>query len=293
MAWKLFRIILIETHNSCTRSCWFCKFGHDRPEPRTRMGWSTIERIINNLSSLNYSGRISWFLTNEPLLDTRMTRIIRATRQACPSAFLSLITNGDLLTNETYNELRDAGLDALGVSAYDDATLARVARIEDRRCLRIIDMRQPKSLRLENRGGNIQINHQYFDADTARFSTRGCSRPSTTMAVNVNGQVVLCCADLYGDIVMGDVHNESLESIWNGPGFVHYRQNLATLGRASLDLCCDCSHDGSSSRIDYPLQGQVERSVRQILVPVQALVRNRRAALREKTDDLKHGSVCA
>src|SRR5687768_12218446 len=29
----LFDVILIETHNECTRTCWFCKFGQDRQDP--------------------------------------------------------------------------------------------------------------------------------------------------------------------------------------------------------------------------------------------------------------------
>jgi radical SAM protein with 4Fe4S-binding SPASM domain len=252
------------------------------------MGWPMIERIIENLSRLNYSGRVSWFLTNEPLLDARMPEIVQRTRRACPRAFLSLVTNGDLLTSDLYAELKQAGLDALGVTAYDEHTLSRMAAISPDRGLRIINMCNSAGLQLENRAGNIKVNQHYFTRDKVRFSTRSCTRPFTTMAISAQGHVVLCCADLYADVVMGNVTCDSLEDIWNSSGFAHYRQTLVTAGRDSLHLCRECSHDGSSSRITYPLQGQLERSLRQALVPLQTLVRDRRASLRAAVTEHEH-----
>jgi 2-iminoacetate synthase ThiH len=47
----LFNVILIETHNQCTRTCWFCKFGQERQDPHTlQMNWQTIERIVGNIA---------------------------------------------------------------------------------------------------------------------------------------------------------------------------------------------------------------------------------------------------
>jgi 2-iminoacetate synthase ThiH len=47
MAVPLFKIILIETLNVCTRDCWFCKFGQERQDPgRFEMSWDTIEQIV-------------------------------------------------------------------------------------------------------------------------------------------------------------------------------------------------------------------------------------------------------
>ena len=58
----LFDVILIETHNACTRTCWFCKFGQARQDPQPlEMTWSTIKRILFNVRDLDYRGRISWF----------------------------------------------------------------------------------------------------------------------------------------------------------------------------------------------------------------------------------------
>ena len=108
----LFNIISVETLGFCNRACWFCKFGQDREDrPPVRMRWETIERIVLNLEDLQYRGRLSWFCINEPLLDKRMTEILRFSRSRLPYAPLTLNTNGDLLTEDRYFELRAAGLD--------------------------------------------------------------------------------------------------------------------------------------------------------------------------------------
>jgi len=251
----LFNVVLIETVNTCTRECWFCKFGQRRQDDgRAQMDWATIRRILENLRDLNYGGRISWFWINEPLLDTRMGDILELTRELCPRAFLSLITNGDLLDDTLYRELRARGLDALGVSIYDDRAMARIQRLQRDERLVILDMRQPGRGQLENRAGNIHQRPRTFAAAQRRFAAGACERPSTMLTINPKGQVVLCCSDMYSDVVMGDVHSQRLEEIWNCEAFQSYRVRLQTAGRRGLKLCDGCSYSGAASPVLYPLR---------------------------------------
>ena len=250
----LFDVILIETQNECTRTCWFCKFGQERQDAeRSQMSWPTIERIVGNLRDLNYRGRISWFWINEPLMDSRIVEIIRYTRQQCPDAFISLVTNGDLLTDALYKDLRRNGLDALGISLYDNPAAERSAEIEQDGRLVLMDMRHVRVPPLENRGGNIKRHARLFVEPQRREQHTSCGRPFRMMTVNARGQVVLCCADLYSDVVMGDVTTDRLEAIWNGDAFQAYRIQLSNRGRQGLPLCSDCSYDGGASAVRYPL----------------------------------------
>jgi len=249
----LFKAILVETKNICTRTCWFCKYGQERQDDsRVEMDWKTIRLIVENLRDLEYDGRVSWFWINEPLMDKRMVEILRLTRDRVPKAFLSLITNGDLLTRESYATLRAAGLDALGVSAYDEKTMARAAEIADSR-LAIIDMRSPGPGMIQNRAGNVRQKAEIFRPALEKYFTKSCERPFTMLTMNPRGQVVLCCDDMYSDVVMGDVHTQRLEEIWNGSGFRHYREALRSWGRAGLKLCENCSSPGWPATSHYPL----------------------------------------
>jgi radical SAM protein with 4Fe4S-binding SPASM domain len=249
----LFNVILIETHNACTRACWFCKFGQKRQDAAaSKMDWPTIERIVGNLRDLDYAGRISWFWINEPLMDARMPEILSYTRRQCPRAFLSLVTNGDLLTDALYRDLRRSGLGALGVSIYDNRAAERVGRLCDDDRLVLIDMRKARPGRLDNRGGNIKP-ERLFHAAQQKVLDLGCDRPFNMMTINARGQVVLCCSDLYSDLVMGDAASERLEHIWNNERFRQYRSHLAERGRRGLRLCEACSYRGNASTTHYPL----------------------------------------
>jgi radical SAM protein with 4Fe4S-binding SPASM domain len=157
-----------------------------------------------------------------------------------------------LLTAKSYDALKRAGLDGLGVSVYDDDTFERVTRLVDER-LAIMDMRRAAPGRLENRGGNIKQRPAEFEHYRRRYSSRSCARPFNMMTINARGQAVLCCADMYSDVVMGDVRSEPLEDIWNNAAFERYRKALETNGREGLKLCRECSYPGNTSSVRYPL----------------------------------------
>jgi radical SAM protein with 4Fe4S-binding SPASM domain len=253
MGLPLFKSILIETLNVCTRNCWFCKFGQERQDPgRLEMPWETIERIVYNLRDLDFRGRISWFWINEPLMDKRLDKILQLTRENCPRAFLSLVTNGDLLSPERYALLRQSGLDALGVSVYDDETFAKIQPLKNRG-LAILDMRGPHPVRLENRAGGVKQNPAAFEDDKRQSLHRSCDRPFSGLTINAKGQAVLCCSDMYSDVVVGDVREQRLEEIWAGDRFEAYRKKLKESGRSGLKLCEECSYSGQGYSVYYPL----------------------------------------
>jgi radical SAM protein with 4Fe4S-binding SPASM domain len=249
---ELFRALLIETRNTCTRKCWFCKFGQERQdEAVSQMDWVIINKILENLRALQYSGRISWYNINEPLLDRRMVEIVRMTREYCPRAFISLATNGDLLDDSLYCDLKTNGLDALGVSIYDSKTFEKVKKLADRQMV-LIDMRSVGEELLENRGGGIRKEILAFERDRIRYQNCACERPFGMMVVNSRGKVVLCCDDMYGDVIMGDVLLQNLEQIWNNEKFAFYRKALNQEGRRNLQLCRECSYSGDGFRPFFP-----------------------------------------
>ena len=54
----------------------------------------TVEKIINELSEVNYNNRLSFYNNNEPFLDKRIYSFIQIARNKLPKAFLELKTNG-------------------------------------------------------------------------------------------------------------------------------------------------------------------------------------------------------
>jgi radical SAM protein with 4Fe4S-binding SPASM domain len=270
---KIFTIIEIETHNRCTRHCWFCKHGQkSRNSSRLLLPDEVIERIAENLHDLNYAGRISPFGINEPLMDPRIFDIIRLFRRKCPQAFISIGSNGDLLTEKNLQQLLDAGLDALGLSIYDEAAWQRLAPFHRHPNVRFNDMRIPDRW-VENRGGSLGQVQSWPALDLQR----PCLRPFKMMVIRADGSVVLCCGDMYIDAVLGNVAQQRLEDIWNSEAFDYFRTRLASAGRIGLQLCQECSHDGSSCSDDFPYDLERTRipAVREFLkqwLPPEAVI---------------------
>ncbi|HEY9715620.1 MAG TPA: radical SAM/SPASM domain-containing protein [Chroococcales cyanobacterium] len=253
---KLFEIVLIETRNVCTRKCWFCKFGQERQDEEIReMDWNTIERLVFNLRDLDFSGRISWFWINEPLLDKRIYDITKFTREHCPRAFMSLITNGDLLNEKVVHNLFESGLDGLRVSIYDDKTFSRMEALPAHDRVVMLDMRSPIPM-LENRAGNVQQHGHLFERAQRALQKSSCSRPFEQLVIDTQGQVVLCCSDMYSDVVMGDAKKDRLEDIWYNEKFEHYRNSLLSTGRNGLNLCDGCSYSGRSHPVYLPFKAR-------------------------------------
>ncbi|MCK7495046.1 MAG: radical SAM protein [Comamonadaceae bacterium] len=95
----------IETVNTCTRKCPYCKFGLDRKwEPRV-MDREVFEKILSDLRAAGYDGLIGPFVNNEPLMDKRMASFIGMITRELPSARSYLFTNGDLLDRERLHGL--------------------------------------------------------------------------------------------------------------------------------------------------------------------------------------------
>jgi radical SAM protein with 4Fe4S-binding SPASM domain len=68
--------------------------------------------------------------------------------------------------------------------------------------------------------------------DTARAGHRVCSVPWHSAGVLGNGDVVACCVP---GMEMGNLNNNSMEEIWNGPA---YQQLRATVNSPNPPLPC-------------------------------------------------------
>jgi radical SAM protein with 4Fe4S-binding SPASM domain len=65
-----------------------------------------------------------------------------------------------------------------------------------------------------------------------------CDHVDTTVTVRWNGDVVACCYDLTSLHVLGNVHAQSLEEIWNGEAYLRLRESIDH--RQFVTLCDTC-----------------------------------------------------
>ena len=95
---------------------------------------------------------------------------------------------------------------------------------------------------LENRGGNIiQIDKLQKSPEMTFYTT--CTRLMKQAYIHFNGDVVLCCVDNSRKVVFGNVREQSLYEIWNGPRAVAHRRRYLSHDLEGLPLCGTCKVD--------------------------------------------------
>jgi MoaA/NifB/PqqE/SkfB family radical SAM enzyme len=79
-------------------------------------------------------------------------------------------------------------------------------------------------------------------------SYQACRRPWTLMYITAHGNVLPCCISPftgvpYGEIVLGNIFNESVEEIWNGPRYQAWRRGMT--GGSPPAACSGCGEGWS------------------------------------------------
>ena len=67
-----------------------------------------------------------------------------------------------------------------------------------------------------------------------------CIRLYTTMEINYNGLVHLCCKDIFGKIILGDLNTSSIAEIWADKTIASIRNLAKKRKRFSIPLCNKC-----------------------------------------------------
>jgi radical SAM protein with 4Fe4S-binding SPASM domain len=60
------------------------------------------------------------------------------------------------------------------------------------------------------------------------------------MVVYWDGSVVLCCADMFSQSVIGDLKSNSIAEVWNGSYMKNMRDQMVKRKRFEVPICQDC-----------------------------------------------------
>ena len=93
-------------------------------------------------------------------------------------------------------------------------------------------------------------NKRYWDYDVEAFkngslkpiiqSKNKCDWVYYSLSIHVNGDVVPCCRDPKGEMVMGNILKEDLDDIWNGKNYISFRKQLHK-DQSQIKICQLCS----------------------------------------------------
>jgi radical SAM protein with 4Fe4S-binding SPASM domain len=262
-------IVQIEATNICNAKCTFCP----RDDMKRRQGimdMALYRKIVDECASLGV-GHLRMHNYGEAFVDKRLPeKIAYAKSKGIPE--VGVITNGSLLGPDVARAVIEAGLDAVNISLdaagketfestrlglkYDKvmANVEGLVRIRGelgraRPKLILSFVRQDNSAEEQAFidhwsavADKIHITELHNWAGTLKRRADGnfpCYRQWLTFTVLWDGRVSLCCADLDGQVVLGDVGTQTIADIWNDDAYRRVRRQQLETGGPAICRNCD------------------------------------------------------
>lgn len=220
--------INMETSTVCNRRCSYCPNSiYDRGLEKNKkdMPFWLFKKIIDELSEINFEGRLSPHFFNEPLLDERIFTLIKYAITKLPKARIVLYTNGDFLTPITYNALIEAGVSGFVITSHEgkhnnnlESFLHELKENKNNQKVKIQHLRFSQETPLKNRGGMVRPKLIDYAPD--------CLRESNPLCIDFSGNVVLCCHDYLATVKFGNLEKEKIMDIWKKKSYKMLRKEL-------------------------------------------------------------------
>lgn len=241
----MFNNINIETTTLCNRRCGYCPnsvFDRSLKHNEKLMPEDLFKKILCDLKSMKFTGRISPHFYGEPLLDKRLAGLMGIAHSTLPKARLEIYTNGDLLDIALMEKLYEASVRNYVVALHGDkkenelsedriSHLRKEMRTAGKKVVIDLINLQNDSY-LSNRGGLVRVKNVAKKVF--------CQYSSNALVINYAGDVLLCCNDYLGQVSFGNVGKEPLPEIWNKPDFKKIRKEIRK-GIFRAEICRKCS----------------------------------------------------
>ncbi len=277
----IFNTLCIQTFGYCNLSCGYCPSNkislNNKLRKETEMPWEMFEKIVYDLKTIKYTGKVGLYLFSEPLLDTKLVDRVRFLKQECPKAIPNTYTNGSLLTKQKIIDLMEAGMNYMWINAYNEKDDLKVeAILEDlkkthpqyfgedvglqnvkstdqiirfKRAFR--DGKPTDSTGFWNNRGGILVGEKHPSLEEPKESE--CTQPFRQMFINIKGDMDFCCADWNSIYRFGNIMDNHILELWNNDDIQRARKALKNKRRDLLFMCdkCDCKGGSFKHMLRY------------------------------------------
>ena len=230
-----------EVTTVCNRRCSYCQNSvYDRGLPKNSkiMDFELFKKVIDELVLIDYAGPIGTTSYCEPLvfkdIHIKCTKYIK---EKLPKSEVILISNGDYLTIDVYNEFVDAGVDSLILTVHEGFKSPNIPNL--------------KKYLEENGDNRIKVVFKEIDQDKQALSNRGgvvkpkivnYSPPciySSPINISWDGYLNMCCNEYLFKYTFGNVKDKTLLEIWNSEGYKRFRKDVRNRD-FKLPICKKC-----------------------------------------------------
>ena len=270
--------VLVETTLRCPADCIFCPNKKISGRP-IDMPWDLFTKIVDECRGKGVT-EFHPFINGEPLASPYFEDAIDYISRILPEAAVHIYTNGYLLDDTTasmllrYNNVCEVhfSIDGFSKQVYEqhrsglvyERVIANVRGFLDRLkhhpkqvTTRVVFTMTPENesevpafrqfweglvdtvdvLPCDGRGGSGRI-PAFMNAQQL-----GCFQVTERTYILSDGTVVLCCKDWAGYSALGNVNEESLQSIWNSTEYRGLRDNISHGRFADCEVCRRCISD--------------------------------------------------
>jgi radical SAM protein with 4Fe4S-binding SPASM domain len=258
--YPLFSLVEFNIWGACNRTCEFCPVSNPEIYTNRKEGISLDDyrKVLRDLDAIDYIGVILWSMFSEPVLHKQVNKLARLTKQILPGVSLQMTSNGDIFRRreDKLIALFDSGVDRVNLSLYDGPQQFVEFTEIRKRCGLSTD--QIKLRRRYQEGGNYGISisnraglvdsNSYRDEKEVPITElplhQSCYYPFYQVAIDYNGDVLLCPHDWAKEYIAGNAFNQDIWEIWKGPKFETARKLLAQSKR-SFNPCKKCDVAGN------------------------------------------------
>lgn len=266
-------IVEIESDSFCNRKCSYCINSlFDKTRENIVMPPILFEKIIRELAEVEYDRMVTFHRYNEPFHDqnNEILNRISFARKKLPNAILAVSSNADYIDENYLSLIRNSGLNELYLQCH----------IEDQEKLSIEDKKEWLQ-KINKKIGNFPGRYIYkenaivFYTINSGFSkltiqlknfravgvdrgglikalqrtkiSQPCYQPLTSMTIDFNGMVTMCCNTVsyireHQDFIIGDCNINKLSEIYGSEKAVTLRKNLIQGNRMTICEYCNISN---------------------------------------------------
>jgi MoaA/NifB/PqqE/SkfB family radical SAM enzyme len=171
---------------------------------------ATFEKAIEWVKRFCQAGtqlETNLFGVGEPMLHPRVVQFVAYARQQLPFQHdIHLNTNGNTMTVELAQALKDAGVTAIDVTGHDHRATAKTLRI-----FRNVGIAHSLSYDFAITPNNWAEQVDWF---TPEYNTGPCPWLCRgQVMVMSNGDVTTCCIDAFGKNILGNIFDDDLSQL--------------------------------------------------------------------------------
>lgn len=273
------KYIIIGTTDFCNAKCIMCPHSSERAEGHM-MDEGLFQKILEEISSYkDWIESVSLYWYGEPFLDTQLIdRVAKMKKAGIKNIQIS--TNGACLDKETAEGILSAGLndlrfsiDALKKETYEKIRYGLSYDRVIKNVLDVIELRNKKyphvsiRIRLTEMEENldeiedfklywkervssidkIQImplhtkeNWKLEGMKDGNLEDYPCISLFSSMVIDTDGSVPLCCLDTDKKMIIGNIAKDSLKEVWNSKAMCDARMKQIEFGRRGISICQGC-----------------------------------------------------